>query len=74
MIAQTFQLPCTKRAERILALTFMLAPDTLISVAHRLVSGENEQVVLLAKALNSIAVERARELSLKTLSDAGIAL
>jgi hypothetical protein len=72
MIADILHVTCTKRCELLLALTTVIDPNNLISIASKLGTDSNRSAIHLAEKLTKLPHNRARELSLKTLADAGM--
>ena len=68
MIAAAAGVHCTKRCETVLAIAYVMAQDSLVSIAHRLANDKDKSAIALAKKLVSMPSERARALALQTIS------
>lgn len=73
MLAQSLHISCSKRCELLLALTCVLAPESLIPVAARLATNEERSATRLATLLAELPRDQAKALCLKTLLHAGVA-
>lgn len=74
MLREMLQVSCSERCELLLALTNIVARERLLECAHVLVTDPSRSAVQLAERLLALPDREARELSLATLSSAGIAI
>ncbi len=74
MMASSLNIHCSRRCELLLCLSYLLTPEAVTSIASKLATNRDQAARNLAQAMMSLSPQYVRDLSLKTLANAGMSI
>lgn len=68
MICKTLQISCSQRCELLMALSYVLAPNSILPIAYKLAPNKDNSAVTIARALTKLPRSAATRLAKATIA------